>query len=225
MFSKAKFDHYKASYLETFNSYSYQQLYKWEAIRRFQDHWDREASNFITMFDKSIDESSHPWILDFLDNKKVMLEFIHLSEDMVRSIFNDLFDEKKELTGRLGRFDFHCNLLYTELQDKYPHISHLQHQNRKMASFYLAMRFPKRYSTWEPGAFIHIMKLLGAPAIPHEFDIIRYFKVMTIITKLLESDDDMENLLLEKLNENIHYQGTTLMLAEDFCLNFWNGQS
>ena len=79
---------------------------------------------------------------------------------------------------------------------------------------------PKRYCTWEPDSFYEMMKLLGAPSLPMEFDIVRYFKVMTTITKLLENDPEIDELLFSKLNENIHYVDSSLMLAVDFCNAF-----
>ena len=55
---------YKEQYKNLITEYpEYDELYKWESLKNFQDNWDINAAEFGGMYDKSLhnDESSNLW--------------------------------------------------------------------------------------------------------------------------------------------------------------------
>jgi hypothetical protein len=47
---------------------------------------------------------------------------------------------------------------------------------------------------------------------------VRYFKVLRTLMSFLEKDSGVQAAMDRHLHPRKHYQGKTLLLAEDFCL-------
>ncbi|MEK7256137.1 MAG: hypothetical protein AAB316_15405, partial [Bacteroidota bacterium] len=111
--------------------------WKWESLKIFQENWDIEALDFRSMFDRSLENSRtrRLWKRENYLPKDVMLKFIELNREFVRQIFQDLFNENKEVEGRIDRFLFHCDELLREYREPHPRSvenSHFHHDNYQM---------------------------------------------------------------------------------------------
>lgn len=121
--------------------------WKWESLRIFSENWDIEALDFRSMYDRSLQNSRtrRLWKRENYEPKDMMLKFIHLNSEFVRYMFQDLFNENKEVDGRVDRFVFHCDELLREYKETHPlsiENSHFHDDNYQMVSLYLAFRYP-----------------------------------------------------------------------------------
>ena len=81
----------------------------------------------------------------------MILKFIQTSEDYVRYSFKDLFNENKDIEGRVDRFVFYCDQLLKEYKDSKPQSienAHYHDDNYEMISIYLAFHFPNIYTPY-----------------------------------------------------------------------------
>lgn len=71
---KEELSHYKM----LLSNANYGELYKWEALKTFQETWDIEADDFKLMYDKSLQSkiSNNLWANPHWFPKTVMLHFI-----------------------------------------------------------------------------------------------------------------------------------------------------
>ena len=92
--------------------------WKWESQRIFQDNWDIDTKDFHSMFDSSLQNSRtrRLWNRENYAPKHMMMKFINTSEDYVRFAFMDLFNENKDIEGRVDRFVFYCDELYGNIK-------------------------------------------------------------------------------------------------------------
>lgn len=192
MFSKAVFDQKKLEFIKDLQlkRFSLEPLYL-DVISRFQKNWDKERIDFAVMYDQSLQSKISNRLWKTVDHfpKEMMLQFMEMSPYIVREVFDDLFNEEKDITGRVGRFTFHCDELLNMLQEadstkKYRHHYH----DAFVASLYLMLKFPDRYCLYNPTAFSKAMALLGARKVPDVIPIDNYFTLMRTMTKFLAED-------------------------------------
>lgn len=194
--------------------------WKWESQRTFQNHWDIETGDFGGMFGRSLQNSKtrRLWKRENYAPKEMMLKFIGVNEEYVRFIFQDLFNEEKDIEGRADRFVFYCDELLKEYKSTKRHSieQHYHDDNYEMISLYLAFRFPSAYTLYNFEKFKRFMAAIGSLDVPKVNDIGRFFKVMRTVYKFLQKNDMVLKIHNERLNEDKHFMGETLLVAEDF---------
>lgn len=194
--------------------------WKWESQRIFQNHWDIETSDFADMFDNSLQNSKtrRLWKRENYAPKEMMLKFIQTNEEYARFIFQDLFNEEKEIEGRADRFIFYCDELLKEYKSTKRHSieRHYHDDNYEMISLYLAFRFPNQYTLYNFEKFKRFMSAIGSLDVPKVNDIGRFFKVMRTTFKFLQKNEKVMEIHQSRLKGEKHYMEETLLVAEDF---------
>lgn len=218
MINKKLFDSYAERYAQVIEARDEHHLLPWECLQNFKEHWDIEAIDFKSMYDLSFQSkmSVRLWKRDGYFPKEIMLDFIDLDKEFARSMFRDLYDESKEIDGRVNRFVFHCKIFLGELKKRKQLEDAHYHDDLVMPSLYLAFQYPDNYTTYSYGLFRGFMEKLGARKIPQVDDIERYFKVMRIIQKFLIEDDSLVEKIENKLAPKEFYSEPTMFLAQDF---------
>lgn len=195
--------------------------HKWESLQHFQTHWNPAAADPAAMFDACFQnsETRRLWQAENWFPKKMMLEFWRVSPQTVRLMFDDLFNETRDVEGRIGRFLFGCDELLRDYRRDHPLSpeNNHYHDDYRMIALYLAFRYPESYAPYDFPVFQRAMAQFGARDVPQQNDLPRYFKVIRTLMTFLEKDGEAEVLMKKHLHSTLHFQGKTLLLAEDFC--------
>lgn len=198
----------------------FHELYKWECLKNFQEHWDIEAADFAKMYNQSFQStiSRRLWKGEDFFPKEMMLKFIAISPDFVRAMFRDLFNEEKEIEDRVARFQFCCDSMLGEYKTANPLTieNNHYHTENHVISMYLSFRYPEAYSLFEFPVFKKAMENLGTTKPPSPFDIVRFFKVTKTINTFLQKDEELLALHQKRLNAKTDYLEPTLLLVNDF---------
>ena len=136
----AKLQEVIAGYKQYFPTHIADEIYKWKAVKHFQDHWDIDAPDFLAMFWEAT--SAFDNLLTSMNHyPRGMVKVMCESEpDAVRQMFRDLFDESKPLEGRVNAFRAEAD----RIREQYwPEKMHYQDFNS--ISTYLWARYPDKY--------------------------------------------------------------------------------
>ena len=163
----------------------------WELTHQFQENWDIDASDFKEMFQSSFKINSPLWYRDGFTPLKAMERYIDLNEDFVRSMFLDLFNEKRDIAGRISRFRYQCDLLYKEERSATQKVMPHYHDDRKMIHIYLSFRYPDQYALFNFPFFKEFMTKIGSKSIPQQEDIDRFVKVCRTLLQLIKKNDNL----------------------------------
>ncbi len=198
-------------------------LYQWETLHFFQENWDTEAMDLSEMYDTALDNQTtrRQWVGDDFYPKEMMLKFIQTEPEYVRLAFRDLFNDNKSAAGRVDRFIFYCDELLKIYKEKNPVSNENNHYHTpEMVMFYLANRFPDKYSLYDSKAFHRFLGIVEAKNIPISHDLERYLKVCKTINTFLQRDEEIQALHEARLDENTHYtQGDLFILNEMMMVN------
>jgi hypothetical protein len=197
-----------------------QRLYAWESQRIFQENWDLDAPDLAAMYDGSLENSTtrRLWKRESYEPKRLMLAFLRMEPEFVRSMFQELFDETKRIELRAGRFVFYCD----ELLQSYKKANPLSIENNhyhgdyQMIFLYLAFRYPERYAMYDFPNFVHTLEVLGVANLPPTHDLERYVKVTHTLYKLLQKEETLMQLHRTRLDPKVHYMGPSCLLVYDF---------
>lgn len=196
-------------------------VHKWESLQHFQANWDLNAADPVAMFERSLQnsETRRLWQTEAWHPKKMMLEFWRLEPMTVRLMFDDLFNETRDVEARAGRFIFGCDTLLRDYKRSRAISTENNHYHGdyRMIALYLAFRYPESYAPYDFSVFQKAMIRFGARDIPQQNDLARYFKVLRTLMTFLEKDEKAGDLLKKHLHPVRHFQEKTLLLAEDFC--------
>jgi hypothetical protein len=192
-------------------------LYAWESQRIFQEKWDPAAEDFGAMYEACLQNSTNRrlWKDQRYAPKEIMGLFIAAWPDFVRDMFADLFNESREVEGRMDRFIFHCDELlreYRELHPKFIETRHY-HEDYRMVALYLAFRYPDQYALFDDEAFRRYMKTVQAKDPPIVADPGRSFKAMRVLYNQMAKDEELMELHYRRLDPGRHFMGKSLLLG------------
>jgi hypothetical protein len=196
-------------------------VYKWESVQHFQDNWNLDTADPAEMFERCFQNSvtRRLWQTENWEPKRMMHEFWTLDPLTVRLMFDDLFNETRMVDGRIGRFVFGCDTVLSDYKKaKAASVDNNHyHGDYQMIALYLTFRYPESYAPYDFAVFQNVMTQFAARDIPQQHDLPRYFKVLRTLMTFLEKDPAVEKSLRQHLNAKLHFQGKTMLLAEDFC--------
>jgi len=212
------------AYKEVFRNHlqitqSYNELYKYECLQNFEANWDLSALDLKTMYDNSLQSklSGRLWGGSQNSAKEVMLLFLDMDKEFVRSMFRDLYNEDKDLGMRINRFVFHCDQMLEQLQSKQPKWTTHFHGESEVA-FYLAFNNPQVYPLFNYGPFAIMMQRLEVKSVPESYELERYFKLCKGLYTLLKRDIQLVRLHKEVREAAGYYGDDTVIMVHDYLV-------
>jgi len=198
---------------------NYNELYKYECLQNFVDNWDLGELDLKTTFDKSFSStiSGRLWGGSTNSAKEMMLKYIDMDKEFVRSMFRDLYNEDRDIGMRINRFKFHCDQLLEKLQETEKQWNDHFHTDQEV-SLYLAFQFPQTYNLFNYGPFSIMMQRLELRKLPEEYETDRYFKLCKGLYTMLSKDEELLELHRSKRSDNIYYGEDTMLMVHDYLI-------
>lgn len=197
-------------------------LYLYESQKNWKNAWNIENIDLKLTFDQSLQnsETRRLWVGDNYRPKEMMLRFMSMQKEFTRDMFRDLFNEEKDVIGRMDRFIFHSDILLEEFKNinrSSIENRHFHDDNYRILSLYLAFEFPEEYAFYEYQDFPEFLKRIGTKDLPKVNDLNRFFKVMRTVYKFMEKDGEVLELHRKRLDSGKHFEGKSLLLASEMC--------
>jgi len=220
--------HLIKEYIEKYKTFldseiPYYEAYKWECVSNFQEHWNLGAEDLRTMYKQSLSSiySAKLWKGSKNSPKSVMLKYFKSNPEFARDAFRDLFNEELEVILRMDRFSYHCDQLLPELIKFDRKADRHYHDDFRILSVYLALKYPQKYCVFDYKPFKKMMVKLETQDVPAEFEIGRFFKLMQGLYKILIKDKELLEIHAKKIEGEEFYKEPCMMLVHDFywCCN------
>lgn len=190
--------------------------FKWQAVKGFQDNWDIEAIDFCTMLKNSLDKTFNLLASSHYFPKKMIQEFSEKESETVRQMFMDLFDESKDLYGRMVSFKAQSKQLVNKHWD--PGKSDFQTENT--LTTYLWLRYPDKH---------YIYKFEEAKSLANELktnyvfkagdyknNVENFIKLYDELSQELCKDLELKQIVQSKLEDDCYDDPKCKTLAIDF---------
>ncbi len=193
------------------------EIYKWKAVKCFQDNWNVNAPDFADMLTRSLAKtgnllrSSHVWPAAMIG------QYANEFPNDVRHLFADLFDEKIPLLDRIEYFKAAIEQIHRKW-DKNGNLKHYHNEN--VISTYLWLRFPEKYYIYKQtvaqtlfNEFGVPFKLRGKGAVA----VVETYRLYDEIAEVLAADSEYKQMLYAFLTNECYPDYNMRTATIDFC--------
>ena len=217
MFDKEKFNYMLSRYKSSFQKHWKGEVYKWEAIKWFQDNWDIEADDFAGMFKRATDKAKYLLDSGYYFPRGMIIQFAIADTEATRAMFRNLFDESQNLALRVEAFENSSE----EIRSKYGEGSWKNHyQNTNAISTYLWLRYPDKYYIYKYNIYRFTATELDSDYKPKRDGsvetMIGGFQMYDEICSELSKDDEIRMMLKNTLTEKCYSDPELKTLTIDF---------
>ena len=185
------------------NGIRYNEKYKWQAVKWFQDNWDIDAPDFAAMLDNALSKTEN--LLNSRNSfaRGMIVELAQAAPDEVKGMFQTLYDQSQPLAERVKEFiqgAEKVRITYNPAKWK----SHFQSTNA--VSVYLWLRYPDQYYLYKYGeysevddklGFCYSLKRNGEPS-----EMVRGFEMYGIMNNALLNNSKAKQFIKSHISED-----------------------
>jgi len=205
-------------YYEQFSSRWDKQKYIWKAVQTFQDNWDLTDPDLPKMIERSTADA------DYLMNhtryypRDMIIGLAKEKPDAIRSMFEELFDEKQNLSSRAIAFSEAADEMRVGCKGKYYSTNH---QTMNAVSTYLWLMYPARYYFYKHSVAERVSSYTEISYAnlrePEVNKMISEFSMLDQISEELRKEDRFRQLLDERLDDSLYNDDAMHCMAMDFA--------
>ena len=206
-------------YCSAFPSRWDNQRYLWKCVHTFQDKWNPDASDLSGMIERATADADHLMNASLYYPREQIVGLAAKDPREVRSMFEDLFDEGRDLVERSSTFSERVNLLLEGMKGKA--FSRNHHKTMNAVSTYLWLKYPDKYYFFKDAVGREVSKVTG-----FEFDkrgattadnMVSHFALFDRVSGVLRQDDRFRRLLDERLDGTLYADEQLHCMAIDFA--------
>lgn len=217
MYNETKFNQVLAEYKKVFLTPDWKvEVYKWEAVQHFQEHWDIEASDFYQMVDESLSKIDNLLSSSNRFTTTVLLELIKVAENDIREMFLVLYDESLPLETRIDNFKIKAKEIY----EKHGEPGKNHYQDLNAISTYLWLKYPDKYYIYKFSVAKDLCEVLENSFIPKSNgkieNVIEVYKLYDEISSVLKEDEELQEMVKTFLSDESYPDPESKTLAADF---------
>lgn len=194
-----------AGYKAYFPSHWDDEIYKWEAIKHFQDHWNIEAENFGEMFKEATDKTFNLLASGYAYPRGMMINFAKADDAAARQMFRDLFDESRDLAERVDAFQTASEAIRAKYDDG---TWRNHYQNTNAISVYLWLRYPEKYYIYKYEIYRDVAAELNSEYRPKRNgsvdSLIGGFKMYDEVCKVIREDAEVVEMFRSAVTDTCY---------------------
>ncbi len=202
-------------YKKEFFSIHTQEIYKWQAVKHFQNNWDIDHPDFSQMLSTALSRTSNLMASGNYYPRRVIKQNAKNSPTQVKSFFVDLFDEDIDLIDRIKSFSQSVKQLN---QQHFPNNKkHFQDQRAVMV--YLSLRYPNSYFFYKYTMFKDFCQKLNYPYQPQRGryeNIGQFMSICQLLREEISKDQDLLRLHTDRITTDCYIDKELHILTQDF---------
>jgi len=192
------------------------EIYKWKAVKCFQDNWNIDAPDFSAML-KSALAKTHNLLASNQFFPRGMLEgFADSEPEEIRKLFRDLFDERLDVAERVKAFEDGTLRLTVKLFEENPKAKNA-YQTPNSISTYLWLRYPDKYYIYKYSVIKdNTQKLCGIDLPTGKLDRMLFgFQLYDMLCEELAKDAELISMSKNSLTDDCYPDNALKILTID----------
>lgn len=205
---------YISEYKKEFNSINRDEIYKWKAIKHFQEHFDLEAPDLAANLELSMQEAKNLLASGKYFPKRMLRQNAEIAPERVREMLRILFDEDFDLGERIESFRADFKILnrenYGEDND---------YQDHRAILVYLVLMYPERYFLYKYGMFKDFAQIVKYPYQPKKGalkNLGHYLSLCDLVKEQIEKDQELLSMHARRLDDSCYRDIENHVLTQDF---------
>ena len=217
-----KINEFLTEYKKLIQNDSYNELYKWKAIKTFQKNWNIDATDFSEMLAKSFSDHTNLLVSANYYPLGMLTEFCQEDENKVKEMFSILYDENKELSSRIDFFVKSSEELLQKFNDP-KKASHFQ--DSRSIGVYLALRFPEKYFFFIYTPYLSFGKSFGYNNIIGKSKFDAYFqgvKMAMELKEVVKEDKELLEMHRKRIPRDLYFDDNYNVLVQDIIWMYYS---
>lgn len=200
-------------YKREFDVISKSEIYKWRAVKCFQDNWNINSSEFSIMLENSFALTKSLLDAGNYFPRRMLFKNAKREPETVRQLFVNLYNEEENITDRIEAFKNGINCLTKKY---FP--GKKSYQDERAVIVYLCLKYPDIYYLYKFTMFKWFLKLIDEPYHPKQGsgeNIIKYRSICNDIRNEIVKDDELLELHKTRIGEGEYYDSSFNLLTQD----------
>ncbi len=170
-----------------------EEVYKYEAIKTFQENWNENAKDFAEMLEKALSKSANLLVARNYFPKKMLIEMAKFEPETVRKMLINLFDETQSIKERFDNY----TKTSRKLVDKYWNSQINAYQDACSMSVLLTFRYPDKYYMYKTELNNKVALELGVKIKndDKEVQLENYYNFCNLIKENIVKDKELLNIV------------------------------
>lgn len=205
---------YIEDYKLCFERVNQQEIYKWKAVKCFQDNWNIEAPNFLEMLSKSIRLTQNLLKSGQYFPLRMLEHYATQRPEELRQLFRNLYDEESDIYQRIEDFISGTEAINSNL---FPGKN--TYQDHRAIIVYLTLRYPERYFFYKFEMFKQFSERLDITYRPirgHIENIGHFNSLCEIVRYELSNDQELLQLHKDRITAECYNDINLNILTQDF---------
>ena len=205
---------YISEYEKEFARISDQEIYKWRAVKQFQDNWNPDVDDFLKMLTLALSKTDNLMAAGNYFPREMIIRMAKERPQTVKELFLDLFDEEADLLERIDSFQKKAKDLNQSL---FQYKNHFQDDRAVMV--YLSLRFPEVYFFYKFSMFKEFCEKVDtgfAPSKGQKSKVTQYLEMCQMIRDEIRLNNNLLKLHKERIRETEYLDVESNILTQDF---------
>lgn len=205
---------YIDEYKLDFERVNQQEIYKWKAVKCFQDNWNIEAANFLEMLSQSIRLTQNLLKSGQYFPLRMLEHYATQRPEELRQLFRNLYDEENDIYQRIEDFQAGTEAINNSL---FPGKN--TYQDHRAIIVYLTLRYPERYFFYKFEMFKQFSERLDITYRPirgHIENIGHFNSLCEIVRYELSNDQELLQLHKDRITADCYNDINLNILTQDF---------
>lgn len=206
--------HYIDEYKLNFKRVNQEEIYKWKAVKCYQDNWNIDAENFYEMLLASLSRTKNLLDSGQYFPLRMIVQYAEQRPNEVRQLFKNLHNEDEDLFERIEDFQISINAINDELFE-----NKKSYQDPRAIIVYLVLRFPERYFFYKFEMFKQFsekLELIYKPVKGRIENIGHFNSQCELIRFELSLDQELLKLHKNRITTDCYYDENLNILTQDF---------
>lgn len=206
---------YISDYKQNFDYINKEELYKWKAVKYFQENWNIDSEDFPAMLKNSIKKTVNLLRSGQYFPLRMLLHFVEKEPETVRQLFRNLFDEKLDIGERITNFQAQTKQINEE---HFPDKKNT-YQDQRAIIVYLTLRYPEIYYLYKfemYKTFSSKLELTFKPKAAKIETLYHFNKVCNIVRHYISQDQELLKLHNDRLTDDCYIDEKLHILTQDF---------
>jgi hypothetical protein len=205
---------YISEYEKNFTTISDLEIYKWRAVKHFQDTWDPDAEDFAGMLSSSLSGTSNLLGSGNYFPRRMIEQNAAINPTEVKIAFLALFDEEVDFRERITSFQTRIKALNSrEFGSK------KDYQDHRAIMVYLNLRYPDNYFFYKFWMFKDFVTMMGYGYVPKKGElstVTHYLHLCERVRDEIVLNNNLLKLHKERIGEKEHFDAGFNILTQDF---------
>lgn len=206
------------SYKRHFKAINKEEIYKWRAVKNFQDNWNTDAENFAEMLENSFAFANNLMASGQYFPKRMIIQYAQMDAKAVRELFAELYSEDEEDTLEDKWIKFHSKTVSLNKRFFGVGVDKKSYQDHRAFMVYLVLRFPERYFLFKFKMFKEFVEKVDFPYKPvmGRFEnLIAYSELCEILRDEIIRDEELLEMHNKRLKAEHYIENSYNVLTQD----------